>query len=55
MIDFDIENILCIGGVITLTGMALYLGISENQIVAIGIGGLIGYLAKTLTTSNPSA
>ena len=53
--EIDIENILCIGGVIVLTGTALYLGISENQIVAIGIGGLIGYLTKTLTSSNVSA
>lgn len=52
--ELDIENILCIGGVLALTGMALYFNVTENAIVTLGIGVIGGYLAKTLTSTDSS-
>lgn len=53
--EIDIENILCIGGVIGLTGAALYFGVTENAIVTLGIGVIGGYLAKSLTSNSEDA
>lgn len=52
--ELDIENILCIGGIIAIALIALYTGVTENAIVIAGISLIGGYLAKSLQ-SNTSA
>jgi hypothetical protein len=54
--EVDIENILCIAGIITIAVIALYMGVTENAIVIAGISLIGGYLAKSLQgTSTVSA
>jgi hypothetical protein len=49
--ELDIENVLCIGGIIGIAVMALYMNITENAIVIAGISLIGGYLAKSLQSS----
>lgn len=47
----EYETLLCIGIIGGLSAGALYLGVTDNALAALGIGAIAGYLGKTLQSS----